>query len=135
MYKFVGTIFFSSISFNRCGVVPFVTRNAVMPLSLISLISSTIFGYNVGSPSSEIAKCDGSIASASMCFGVFSLPPKPFSNFLCDSIEELTISFGESHLFSDFARSLPNVRQHHEHEKLQKSNVGVICTHLWLLIP
>src|SRR3989344_6209856 len=135
MYKFVGTIFFLSISFNLCGVVPLVTRNAVMPLPLISLINSTIFGYSVGSPSREIAKCDGSIASARTFFVVFSLPPKPFSNFLCDSIEASTISFGESHLFSDFARSLPNVRQHHEHEKLQKSKVGVICTHLWLLIP
>src|SRR3989344_7992671 len=134
MYKFVGTIFLSNSSFNLCGVVPFVTRKAVIPRSLISFISSTIFGYNVGSPSSEVAKWDGSSASFRTCFEVFLLPPKPYNNCLWAAIDASTISCGESHLFSDLNLSFPNERQHHEQEKLQKSRVGAICTQRWLFI-
>src|SRR3989338_6762610 len=117
------------------GNSPLLTTNVEKFLLWYSPTNSASFGYNVGSPSSEIATCCGFMALSNFSSLVFELPPKPESSIFCASIVPSTISAGLS-IPSSMAGSVWYLksRQQKTHALLQ-TKVGVICMHWLELMP
>ncbi len=131
-YSWVGSLSrFPSFS----QYIPLLTRNVVKSCLWNSAISSSISGYNVGSPASEIAAFVGFLDSSSFFLSTFLFPPNPhnrlFCAFMAPSMIVLGSSYSPSHSVLVWLRSL----QQKEHFWLQNGTAGDIWRHLCDLTP
>ena len=131
-YSWVGS-FSRFPSFSQ--YIPLLTRNVVKSCLWNSAKSSSISGYKVGSPASEIAAFVGFLLSSSFFLSAFLLPPKPhrrlFWAFMAPSIIVLGSSYSPSHSILVWLKSL----QQKEHFWLQNGTAGDIWRHLWDCTP